>query len=203
VLSDTLRANRDRRSNKPQREHVMSCIKVATTIISTATFLLLGAHANAAEFSAHFSGFQEIGGLGAGETGAIFSHGKGTLDLDLNRNARTINFKLTYSGLSSRVTQAHIHFGKVHVAGGIMVFFCSNLLNPPPGTQACPLDGGTVTGTFTPASVVGPTAQGITAGDFDALVAAITSNTAYGNIHTVNFSSGEIRGQVRRDDDRD
>jgi len=55
----------------------------------------------------------------------------------------------------------------------------------------------------TPASVIGPTPQGIVAGNFDALVAALTSNTAYGNIHTVNFPAGEIRGQIRRDDDRD
>src|SRR5262249_28439636 len=181
----------------------MRCIKLAWTSLTTATFMLFGAHANAAEFTAHFSGFQEIGGLGAGETGAIFSQGKGTLELDLNRNARTLAFKLTYSDLSSRVLQAHIHFGKVHVAGGVMVFFCSNLVSPPPGTQACPLDGGTVTGTITPASVVGPIPQGITPGDFDALVAALSSNTAYGNIHTERFPAGEIRGQIRREGDRD
>ena len=79
-----------------------------------------------------------------------------------------------------------------------MVFFCSNLASPPPGTQACPLDGGTVTGTFTATSVIGPTAQGVTPGNFDALVAALVSNTAYGNIHTVNFPAGEIRGQIQR-----
>jgi hypothetical protein len=51
-------------------------------------------------------------------------------------------------------------------------------------------------GTITAASVVGPAAQNITAGDFDALVAALDSNTAYGNIHTVKFPAGEIRGQI-------
>ena len=51
--------------------------------------------------------------------------------------------------------------------------------------------------------MIGPAPQGIAAGNFDALVAALTSNTAYGNIHTVNFPAGEIRGQIRRDDDRD
>ena len=40
-------------------------------------------------------------------------------------------------------------------------------------------------------------------GDFDALTDALTSNTAYGNIHTVNFPAGEIRGQIRREGDRD
>jgi CHRD domain-containing protein len=176
----------------------------ALATLAAATSMLPGAHANAVEFSAIFSGFEEIGGLGAGETGAIFSQGKATLDLDLNRSARTIAFTLTYSGLSAPVTQAHIHFGKEHVAGGIMVFFCSNLANPPPGTQPCPLPSGTVKGTITAGNVIGPTAQGITPGNFDAVVAALVSNTVYGNVHTMNFPAGEVRGQVRRgerDDD--
>jgi hypothetical protein len=95
------------------------------------------------------------------------------------------------------VTQAHIHFGKRHVGGGIIVFFCSNLGNGPAGTQACPASG-TVTGTITAADVVGPTAQGVAAGNFNALVEALDNHTAYGNIHTTAFPAGEIRGQIRR-----
>jgi hypothetical protein len=44
--------------------------------------------------------------------------------MNLNRSAGTINFRLTYSGFVSQVTLAHIHFARVHVPGGIMVFFC-------------------------------------------------------------------------------
>ena len=149
-------------------------------------------------FSAKFSGFEEVGGVGAGQTGAILSGGTGTLELELDRNAQTLTFTLEFSGLGSNVTQAHIHFGKRHVGGGIMVFFCSNLVNPPPGTQPCPTNGGTVTGTITAANVLGPVAQGVTAGNFDAVVEALDNNTAYGNIHTANFPAGEIRGQIRR-----
>jgi hypothetical protein len=179
---------------------------LASATLVAAPFVLLGTNAGAAEFSAKFSGFEEVGplpGPTAAETGAIFSPGTGTLDLDLDRNARTITFKLTYSGLSAPVTQAHIHFGKRHVPGGVMVFFCTNQNNGPAGTQTCPAGGGTVTGMFTGASVVGPLAQHVTPGDFDALVAVIVSNTAYGNIHTTNFPAGEIRGQVRRGDEDD
>jgi hypothetical protein len=149
-------------------------------------------------FFARFSGFQEIGGLGAGETGAILSDGKATLRLDVNKHASTINYTLTYSDLGSNVTQAHIHFGKRHVAGGVIVFLCSNLASPPPGTPACPLPGGTVSGVVSAASVIGPTAQGVTPGNFDALIEILESNTAYGNIHTTNFPAGEIRGQIHR-----
>jgi hypothetical protein len=98
------------------------------------------------------------------------------------------------------VTQAHIHFGKIHVPGGIMVFFCTNLGNGPAGTPLCPASGGTVTGTWTAASVVGPTGQNVTPGDFSAVIDALNSNTAYANIHTTKFPAGEIRGQVRRGD---
>jgi CHRD domain len=150
-------------------------------------------------FSAKFSGFEEVGALNA-ETGAILSGGSASLDLDLDRNAQTLTFTLQYSGLTADVTQAHIHFGKRHVPGGVIVFFCSNLGNGPAGTQACPATSGTVTGTIMAASVIGPLGQNISAGDFNALVSALDSNTAYGNIHTVKFPAGEIRGQIRRHD---
>jgi hypothetical protein len=171
----------------------------AWATLAAATSALLSGQANAVEFSATFSGFEEVGPAGAIETGAIFSQGKATLDLDLNRSARTIAFKLTYSGLSSAVTQSHIHFGKEHVAGGIMVWFCGSLTNPgPAGTQTCPAAGGTVTGTITGANVIGPTGQDVPAGNFDALVAALLSDTVYGNVHTMMHTAGEVRGQVRR-----
>ena len=76
------------------------------------------------------------------------------------------------------------------------MFLCTNLGNGPPGTPGCPAGGGTVSGTITPASVIGPVGQNVTVGDFDALVRALESDTAYGNIHTVKFPAGEIRGQV-------
>src|SRR5438445_8254998 len=82
------------------------------------------------------------------------------------------------------------------VPGGIMVFLCSNLGNGPAGTPACPTPSGTVTGTLTPASVIGPTAQNITPGNFQGLVTALTTQTSYGNIHTTQFPAGEIRGDI-------
>ena len=158
--------------------------------------------ADTEEFHAVLSGFNEVGALNA-QSGAIFTAGRGTLELTLDRSAQTLSYKLEYSGLSAAVLQSHIHFGKVHMAGGIMVFFCSNLGNGPAGTPACPATGGTVTGTLTPFSVVGPVAQHVAFGDWDALVAALESHTAYANVHTSNFPAGEIRGEVRRGDGGD
>jgi hypothetical protein len=177
----------------------MNRIGWAGAMLTAALLLLCSVPASAQEYFAKLSGFQEVGGLGAGETGAILSTGQATVKLSLDKTAQTLNYTLTYSGLTS-VLQSHIHFGKEHVAGGIMVFFCSNLGNGPAGTPLCPDDTGTtitVTGTITAASVVGPTAQNVNAEDFAAVEAALASETAYANIHTKLFPSGEVRGQVR------
>jgi CHRD domain len=152
--------------------------------------MLLSSYAAGEPFTARLVGFEEV-------PSAILSPGKGTLELDLNKQARTINFKLTFSGLSAPVTQSHIHFGKRHVAGAITVFFCSNLNNGPVGIQACPAGGGTVSGIITGANVLAIPAQNMPAGDFDALVELLVSHTAYANVHTTNFPAGEIRGQIR------
>ena len=68
---------------------------------------------------------------------------------------KTIAYKLTYSGLEGTVQQAHIHFGKPAVNGGISAFLCSNLPSPPAGTPACP-PSGTVEGEIDAADVIGP-----------------------------------------------
>jgi hypothetical protein len=148
------------------------------------------------QFQAVFSGFNEVGALNA-QTGAVLSDGSATLVLKLDRSAQTVSYTLKFSGLTS-VTQAHIHFGKVHMAGGVMVFFCSNLATAPAGTQPCPAAAGTVTGTLTAANVLPIMGQNVPAGDFSALVDALESDTAYANIHTTSFPAGEIRGEIRR-----
>jgi hypothetical protein len=135
------------------------------------------------------SGFQE-------DPSAIFSPATATLTATINDKDQTIKFKLSYKGFESNVTQSHIHFGQRAQSGGVSVFLCSNLGNGPADTQACPQGDATVTGTLTPADVIGPTAQGINPGDFDKLVTAIRNNVTYVNIHTVAHPGGEIRAQI-------
>jgi CHRD domain len=80
------------------------------------------AHVYAQEFVARITGVNE--------TPAILSNGSGTFKLDLDKNTNTATYELTYSGLSAPATQAHIHFSKVHVAGGIIVWLCQTATNP-------------------------------------------------------------------------
>jgi hypothetical protein len=177
-------------------EDVMRRKRLIQSVLATALVALSASYVQAQNFSGRFSGFDEVGGIGAGQTGAIYSGGTGSLALKLDKKAGTLDYTLDYSGLGSPVTQAHIHFGKVHVGGGIMVFLCTNLGNGPAGTPACPANGGTVSGTLDAADVVGPAPQNIVPGNFQGVVDALKSNTAYGNIHTTQFPAGEMRAQI-------
>lgn len=145
---------------------------------------------NATAFSASLSGFNEV-------PLTILSPGSGSIQLNIDRSASTVSYTLSYADTTTPVTQAHIHFGKKHTAGGVIAFLCSNLPNPPAGIPACPQPGGTVSGTISASQVVPQEAQNIPAGDFSALVSAIVSETAYVNVHTTRFPAGELRGQLR------
>jgi hypothetical protein len=194
------------------------------TALGAGVLALWGSGAQAEEFSARLDGFQELGSLpnvtqnattgvvtAANPTGAILSGGTGTVKLSLDRAAGTVDYELTYSNvgatppLTGTVTQAHIHFGKARDSGGILVFFCTNLTPPvgPPTPPKCPLnstDPTGLTGTFTEADVIAIAGQNVTAGNFNALADALSSNTAYANIHTTALGAGEIRGQIHEGD---
>lgn len=102
------------------------------------------------------------------------SPGVGEAFLALDDVANTLNINLTYSGLTSPATNAHIH-------------------SAPPGTN------GPVIIPFVPAGFVTGLASGsfIASLNLTALqVADILSGDTYINIHTPNFPGGEIRGNI-------
>jgi hypothetical protein len=170
--------------------------KLSSAVIAAGLMAFPLTYAHAQSFSARMTGFNE--------TPAILSGGSGTFQLDLDTSASTARYTLTYSGLSSPVTQGHIHFSKRHVAGGIIVWLCQSAANPgPAGTPTCPAGDGTVTGTITPTSIVAVPAQLVPAGDFDALTEALFTKSAYANVHTTNAPAGEIRGQIRASESDD
>ena len=137
------------------------------------------------------SGFQEVP--------AVSTEAEGEFQARISANESQIDYELSYSDLEGSVTQAHIHFGQKDVNGGISVWLCGNpspTVTPPAGTPACPPSPATVTGTLTAANVVGPTSQGIAAGEFAELVRAIRAGRTYANVHSTKFPGGEIRSQI-------
>jgi len=112
---------------------------------------------------------------------------------------------LTYRDLSSPVTQAHIHFGRPAISGGIVLFLCMNLTPPGgvPTPQACPNAPATITGTLTAADVIPLPDQGIDPGaaGFAEMIEAIRAVATYANVHTTVHPGGEIRSRLRVDED--
>lgn len=140
--------------------------------------------------------------VGFEENPDISTRAKGAFEARINSRAKTIRFELSYSRLEGTVQQAHIHFGKRAVNGGVSAFLCSNLSDPPPGTASCP-QSGTVTGTIEPADVIGPTDQGIEPMSFGELVKAMKAGHTYVNVHSSKWPGGEIRAQIADDGDDD
>jgi len=133
---------------------------------------------------APMSGFQEVT--------PKLTEGKGLFTATISGSS--MNFELTYSGLTGNPAVAHLHFGQKGVSGAVFLFLCGGGNQP-----ACPAaTSGTIKGTASAANVVAQSPdQGIAAGDFAAAVRAIRSGETYANMHTAKFPAGEIRGQVR------
>ena len=137
------------------------------------------------------TGYQEAtpAGVSSVATGSFLA----TIDDD----AGTIDYTLSYAGLEGIATVAHIHFGNRFTSGGVAAFLCGG-----GGKPVCPTPDGTVTGTIVAADVIGPTGQGIAPGELDEFIRAIRAGVTYANVHSTKFPSGEIRGQINNDNQR-
>jgi hypothetical protein len=110
---------------------------------------------------------------GVQENPPVNSPGKGSCVLTLDTAETQITLSCTYSGLGSNASAAHIHTdGPVGVNGPVLF----NLT----GASA-------TSGTLTLAPTAVTPAQ----------VADLRAKRWYVNIHTTNFSGGEIRGQIK------
>jgi hypothetical protein len=133
--------------------------------------------------------------IGYEENPDVSTAASGSLTLRINEAADTFTYTLRYTGLEGDVQQAHVHFGKRAINGGILLFLCSNLDNGPAGTPACP-QSGTVTRTVGAGDIVAADAQGIEAGNFAEVVAAIRAGRTYANVHSTKWPGGEVRAQI-------
>jgi hypothetical protein len=154
-------------------------------LLSCAFWAVATGQSNEKSFKANLNGLQEVP--------SNSTTGTGEFRAQLDADETTLTYQLDYSALEGATTLfAHVHLGQRGVSGGVSFFLCGG-----GGKPACPATQGTVTGTVTAADVVGPTGQGIAAGEFAEIIAAMQSGAAYANVHTDKHPSGEIRGQIK------
>ena len=135
---------------------------LAPTVI--VAFLLSGAaRADQINFKADLSG--------ASEVPPVTSAGKGAATASLDTAAKTLNWTVTYSGLSGPATAGHIHGPAAPGANaGVLVPFTGALVSPIKGSA-----------TLT-----------------DAQISDLQAGRTYVNLHTADNKGGEIRGQLVR-----
>jgi hypothetical protein len=134
--------------------------------------------------------------IGYEENPDISTVATGSFKVTLDDDAQTLSYELSYAGLEGTVTQAHIHFGKRAVNGGVTVFLCGTAASPgPAGTPTCPASG-TVSRTVPAADILAPGTQGIETGNFAELAAAMRAGSTYANVHSSKWPTGEIRAQI-------
>jgi hypothetical protein len=131
--------------------------------------------------------------LGYAENPDVSTTGHGSFEAKLSDDGSSLHYVLSYSGLEGNVLQAHVHFGKTAINGGISFFLCTNLNVPT--DDDCP-QSGTVEGAIEAADVIGPLAQGIEPGNLAEIVAAMRAGHAYANVHSSKWPGGEIRAQL-------
>jgi hypothetical protein len=169
------------------QENIMKTTKIrfwATVALAASMLAASAAYSQTERFSASLIGANEVPPINT----------EGTADFEMTIQPSGITFSLNFSDLSSPLAVAHMHFGVPKVNGGVMIFLCGG-----GGQPDCPATtSGTITGTITAANVTGPAAQGVAAGDLDTALEIVRDGLSYANMHTANFGSGEIRGQVRR-----
>jgi CHRD domain len=126
---------------------------------------------------------------------SISTNGIGSFQAMLNPTGDQITYELQFSGLEGGNTLfAHVHIGQIGTTGGVMFFLCGG-----GGKPACPNGQGTVTGTVNAGDIIGPAGQGVAPGQFLEAISAMRAGSAYANVHTVTYVSGEIRGQINEE----
>jgi len=129
----------------------------------------------------------ELSGAPAGTD----SQAIGQTILRFDSEAQSVSYQLKVLGIEN-VTMAHIHIASDPGGDGSPAIWLYPSA-PPASLIPGEFSGILGEGTFTAADFVGPLAGGT----LDDLIAAIQDNRAYVNVHTEQFGSGEIRGQLR------
>src|SRR3989442_4579096 len=189
-------------SNGPPKERTMKRstnlpgVLAAALLLLTMVIVPVAADEKEGTVTTRLTGYQET-------PLTINSAASGEFTAKIREDGTAIDYELTYRDLSSPVAQSHIHFGRPAISGQIVLFLCTNLAPPAgvPTPQACPAPPAKITGTLTAADVIARATQGIDAGaaGLDEMIAAMRAGAAYADVHTANFTGGEIRGRLPGD----
>jgi hypothetical protein len=169
----------------PMQKHALT---LATALLGVGMLAACGSDKttapNTVTYKATLSGANE-------RPNANTSTATGTWTGVLNTQTNVMTYTLTYSGLSTNSTLAHIHApGDATVAAGVVLNF-ANYANSTtfftPGSTS-----GTAAGTI---NFSGGTVQGLTITG-DSLKKDMDLGLTYVNVHTSANPGGEIRGQI-------
>lgn len=159
-------------------------------ILSTALVVVLllafagSASANSARnFRAHLSSDEEVAAV------PVESLAQGQAIFQLSRDGTELEYKLIASNIDN-ILMAHIHMGASGANGPVVVWLYPEA--PPPQLIPGRSDGVLAEGTITAGDLVGPLA-GRPLSD---LLGILQTGGAYVNVHTSQYTGGEIRGQV-------
>ena len=145
---------------------------------------------------------QEFGArlTGADEVPAVVTDASGKVEIFVNSDETKLEFELAVRK-GVRVTQSHIHCAPKGVNGPIVVFLAGF------HNRGWDVNGTWVeNATATDANVIPPAAGStcpVPLNNLRDLAAAIRQGNAYVNVHSVAHPGGEIRGQLRAEDDED
>ena len=156
---------------------------VLTVVIG---LLGLGSYAIAGGGTKHFKGknHERL----RGEPGRLDRRDRIVRRQSSRTDGTTLAYELTYSGLEGTVPQAHIHFGKAAINGGISILLCETATIRTrtrwPIRLTCP-QSGTVTGDarHDRRDRARP-AQGIEPGNLAEILAAMRAGHTYANVHS-------------------
>jgi len=121
---------------------------------------------------------------------AVQTGGNGSLTITSKSNTSLVTYELSFAGLSSAATSAHIHGPAVDTAvAAILVDFAAL----PSGQGTIQLGtSGTASGEFDLHSAITPSVSG------DSLFKLLNAGRLYVDVHTSVQTNGEIRGQITK-----
>ena len=129
---------------------------------------------------------------GAQEVPPVTTSGSGTFNATFDEGSQILSYTLTFTGLTSNATLAHIHGPAASGVNADVLVNFSDVTGGRTITLGGTSGSGSGTINLTSTSVITATVSG------DSLRKLLDSGNAYVNVHTATNGGGELRGQITR-----